>query len=466
MDNYERGKEMSELSDRGKAFRAAIAGFIDVRREAKLKDKEDDAEAASKYEYATWLADAARRVGKKRAATHVLKATHPDAKGSSLHVAPAYLPQHAEIGSHLLCSRYALDMEGNTATLDLLKLCMVEVDGKRLIEWMRAGDADLRDALSDDREQASGWMRTFASLVREEAQASTHPLAKQVYWLIGDEPGDDAQYQLLQPMFSSSLAHAVHADMEDARFGEVNKQARQAFRDQKPADLLYREYRNLMVRKLGGTKPQNISQRNIERRGVNYLLASLPPIAWKSREFANLLKRDSILGSQHTALLYFGEIRSVTHELADFLKSNPEANEDTRNRVKRLAQAVASGLVDFGVAVRGSRQPGWTRDPECSFPLCEKLWLDSERRDLSVRDDPEHPHWNDDDVIFNDAYDRGEWVDEVAERFGRWLNQQLRDRSDTLAMLGKSEARYFTKTLIRDTAWPFPGKQNAKAGVA
>lgn len=69
-------------------------------------------------------------------------------------------------------------------------------------------------------------------------------------------------------------------------------------------------------------------------------------------------------------------------------------------------------------------------------------------------------------MIFNDAYDRGEWVDEVAERFGRWLNQQLRDRSDTLAMLGKSEARYFTKTLIRDTAWPFPGKQNAKAGVA
>ena len=48
MDNYERGKEMSELSDRGKAFLVASAGFIDVRRETKLKGKEDDAEAASK----------------------------------------------------------------------------------------------------------------------------------------------------------------------------------------------------------------------------------------------------------------------------------------------------------------------------------------------------------------------------------------------------------------------------------
>ena len=51
---------MSELTDRGKAFRTAIAGFIEARREAKLKGKEDDADTAWKYNYATWLADAAR----------------------------------------------------------------------------------------------------------------------------------------------------------------------------------------------------------------------------------------------------------------------------------------------------------------------------------------------------------------------------------------------------------------------
>ncbi|WP_223871860.1 type I-F CRISPR-associated protein Csy1 [Candidatus Dactylopiibacterium carminicum] len=93
---------MTEQTDRGKAFRSAIAAFIDGRREAKLKGKEDDADIASKYDYATWLADAARRVGQIQAVTHVLKATHPDARGTSLHVKPETLHPHAEIGSHTL----------------------------------------------------------------------------------------------------------------------------------------------------------------------------------------------------------------------------------------------------------------------------------------------------------------------------------------------------------------------------
>ena len=50
---------MTELSERGQAFRSAIAAFIDGRREAKLKGLEDDGERAAKYAYPTWLADAA-----------------------------------------------------------------------------------------------------------------------------------------------------------------------------------------------------------------------------------------------------------------------------------------------------------------------------------------------------------------------------------------------------------------------
>ena len=51
---------MTGLIDRREVFRLAIASFIEARREAKLKGKEDDADTASKYDYATWLADAAR----------------------------------------------------------------------------------------------------------------------------------------------------------------------------------------------------------------------------------------------------------------------------------------------------------------------------------------------------------------------------------------------------------------------
>ena len=457
---------MPELTNRGNLFHAAIAGFVQTRREAKLKGKDDDANTASKYDYATWLADAARRVSQIQAVTHVLKATHPDARGSSLHIVPSHLPQHAEIGSHLLSEDYAEDVVGNAAALDVFKLLKLNVDGRRLIDWMQAGDADLQAALSDDAEQAKVWMQAFASLVREEAQPSSHPMAKQLYWLAGEDPQDDAHYHLLQPMFSSSLAHAVHADIQDARFGETNKAARQAKRDNKPVDAIYRDYRDLVARKLGGTKPQNISQLNSERGGVNYLLASLPPPAWKPRVGTSLLKLDSVFDEKHGALNRFGGVRELLRALASFLKKNPDPTMETRNHRETIEQAIGQELAMFGVAVRGSYTAGWTRDEACQLPLCEQLWLDPDRTELPLRDDPEHPHWREDDLAFNDAYVFGDWPDEVAGRFGHWLNGELRKRSDKLALLGEAEMRHFARQGILDVTWPIPLQPRAKAGAA
>lgn len=461
-----KGREMNELSARGKAFRAAIAAFIDARREAKLKDKDGDLEAAARYDYATWLADAARRVSQIQAVTHVLKATHPDARGSSLHVTPSTLPQHAEIGSHLLGTDYAEDIVGNAAALDVFKLLKLEVEGKRLLDWMQAGDTDLQAALADNADQAHNWMQAFASLVRTDAAATTHPMAKQLYWLVGEEPDNDSDYQLLQPMFASSLAHAVYADIQDARFGEANKAARQAKRDDKPADTDYRDYRNLAIRKLGGTKPQNISQLNSDRGGVNYLLASLPPAAWQPRDGIKLLNVLSVLDDKRSPFNYFGEVRDQLRALADFLKSDPDANADTRKRREAIEQALGQELAAFGASVRGHQQPGWSRHTDCKLPLCEKLWLDPERSELPPRNDPEYPHLKAEDEDFIAAYERGDWADEVAARFGLWLNHQLRQRSDKLAALGDAEMRHFARQAVLDVAWPIPLQRRAKAGAA
>lgn len=456
---------MNDLTERGMAFRAAIADFIDTRREAKLKGKEEDADTASKYDYATWLADAARRVGQIQAVTHVLKATHPDARGSSLHVAPSSLPRRREIGSHLLGESYAKDVVGNAAALDVFKLLKLDVDGKRLLDWMQIADADLQAALSDDAAQARDWMRAFASLVREDTRPASHPMAKQLYWLVHEDPHDDAHYHLLQPMFASSLAQAVHTDIQDARFGEINKEARQARRDNKPSGNAYRDYRNLVARKLGGTKPQNISQLNSERGGVNYLLASLPPPAWKPRAGASLFKLDSVFDEKRGAFPGFGEVRGLVRALADFLEADPDQNKETRSRVKELVQRITAEMAMFGAEVRGLYEAGWTRDEACRLPLCERLWLDPERTELPERDDAEHSHWREDDLAFNQAYEQGAWADEVATRFGLWLNDQLRKRSDKLITLGEAEMHHFAGQAVIDVAWPIPMQRHVKAGA-
>lgn len=442
---------MPQLSDRGKAFRSTIAAFIQARHEAKLKGKDDDADLSSKYEYETWLADAARRVGQIQAVTHVLKATHPDARGSSLHVDPLSLPNHADIGTHVLGEDYAQDVVGNAAALDVFKLLKLEVEGRRLLDWMQAQDHDLRDALHEDPGVAAGWMAAFSGLVRHDSQPASHEAAKQVYWLAGEDPTDDAHYHLLQPLFSSSLIHAVHADIQNARFGEDNTLARQTFRAKQPHQNPYRDYRNLVARKLGGTKPQNVSQLNSERGGVNYLLASLPP-RWKHDQPRSLLNLDSALEQ----FAYFEDVRTLVRTLADFLLSNPVPNVDTRDRRKALEQALGLQLAVFAASIHARLEPGWTRDPECRLPSCEQLWLDPERTELALRvDQPER------DEEFNTAYSLGNWPDEVAGRFANWVNQQLRDAG--LVEVGDSEHRHWARQAIIDAALPVPIQRRAGA---
>jgi CRISPR-associated protein Csy1 len=445
---------------RTESFRSAIEAFIEARRDTKFKGKQADADAAAKYDYTTWLADAAHRVGQIQAVTHVLKATHPDARGTSLHVAPGKLVQHAEIGTHVLGNDCAEDIVGNAAALDVFKFLKIEVDGRRLLDWMQAGDADLARALNPDAATANGWMQTFSGLVRVDTAPVSHPLAKQVYWLVGDEPANDAGYHLLAPLFPSSLVHAVHNEIQDARFGDTNKLARQARHDKKPHEQPYRAYAGLVARKLGGTKPQNVSQLNSERGGVNYLLASLPP-AWELGRPRTLLKLDTAMDR----LAYFKDeeneedVRHLVKSLADFLLTDPPPNDATRTRRRAIEQELGGQLALFGTEIHARFEPGWTRNPDCALPLCEQLWLDPERTELPVRDDTEHPEWTQQDRDFNEAYTFGDWPDQVAGRFAHWVNGQLHKAG--LTTVGEAEYRHWARQAIIDAAWPVPMQRRA-----
>jgi CRISPR-associated protein Csy1 len=458
---------MSELTDRGKAFRAAIAGFIGNKLKKVPKDNDGNYAAASDAECAEWLAKAVGFVPKLHAATHVLKATHGDAAGSDVFVSPLSMAARHEIGTHTLGANFDADIVASSAAyLGASSFFRAQAEGRRFDDWIKAGDTDFLAALHPDVDTARSWMAALKALSAPNEQPTTHPMAKQLYWLAGDTPQDDTHYHLLQPMFASSLAHAVHADIQEARFDEVNKEARQAKRDNKPADITYRDYRNLVARKLGGTKPQNISQLNSERGGVNYLLASLPPPAWKPSVGTNPLKFDSVFNEKRRAFFVYGEVRHLIRELVDFLKTNPDPNKETRETVNRFGRELSEQLMLFGAAIHGHENAGWTRNEDCRLPLCEQLWLDPDRAELRVRDDPEHPHWRADDIAFNDAYERGDWADEVATSFGLWLNGQLRKRSDKLVTLGEAEMRHFARQAILDVAWPIPLQRHAKEVTA
>ena len=420
------------------SYREAIAAFLQERLQAKLdklKDEEDDKrqEVLAQHQPTAWLKDAARRVQQIQAVTHALKPIHPDARGTNLYVEPSTLPALAELGSHALGEHFVGDVVGNAAALDVYKLLKLEVHGRSLLTALLAHDADALAALHPDPQQAQALRDALVSLTQPRAEGpSSHTLAKQLYWLTGSDACDDAHYTLLAPLYATSLAHAVHTQLQEDRFGEANKAARQARRERRMHDGVFHDYPGLAVQNMGGTKPQNISQLNSERRGVNYLLSSLPP-NWQTSAVRLPVHAASVFDRLFIAR---PEVRRTVRTLRVFLESNPDANLATRERREALLDTLVDELVSLAAELQQLLPPGWSRDDERFADLhrSEQLWLDPLRA--------EQP----DEAEFAREWLQMDWPAAVGQRFANWLNAQLRGKLP----LGDAEARAWQKELLTD----------------
>ncbi len=246
------------------SFKAAVHAFIRERLQAKLEKLGDDdpkrQELLTQHEPAVWLEDAARRVQQIQAVTHSLKPIHPEARGTNLYVEPSQLPALAELGSHALGADFVGDVVGNAAALDVYKFLKLQAGGQSLLAALVAEDPAALLALHDEPAQAKVLRDAFVSLTAVRAGGpSSHGRAKQLYWLTGEDAVDDVQYELLAPLYATSLAHAVYGEVQEHRFGEANKVARIARRERQPHDGVFHDYPGLAAQKMGGTKPQNIS---------------------------------------------------------------------------------------------------------------------------------------------------------------------------------------------------------------
>lgn len=418
------------------SFRAAIDQFIHERLQAKLdKLKEDDpkrSDLMAQHQRSPWLEDAARRVHQIQTVTHALKPIHPDARGTSLYVTPSDMVRLDEVGSHVLGDRFAGDVVGNAAALDVYKLLKLEVKGKTLLQALSTGNADALSAMSNDVSQAQAWREAFVSLIGERIEnPSTHERAKQIYWLVGDNPCNSQHYHLLAPLYATSLAHAVHGQVKHHRFGDANKASRQARRDGKMHDGTFHHYPDLAVQKLGGTKPQNISQLNSERGGVNYLLSSLPP-TWKSAEFRRPAHAKSVFDR-----IFSGrpEVRRTVRNLRTLLESDPAQTMESRDRVDALVDRLIDEVIVMAGGFQRTLPRGWSLGEDYEdLAREEQLWLDPMRAELL------------DEGEFAREWLWMDWPAAIGKRFAQWLNARLEGR----AILGDAEQRQWKKLLLVD----------------
>jgi len=410
--------------------------------------------ANEKYRLDEILAKGIKASGQIAVATHLAKGIHPDLevkKTTNLHVRPHELPPHPEIGSHLLPQQASIaDTTGNgahnAATYELYLLLDLKFEGKTLCQWLETHDPDTVYAVTNrdlNQDEIAQWATHFTDLLKaKNARPATDSRAKQVYWLTGKDPADDAAYHLLAPLYPTALVHAVHGILHEDRFGVTNKDIRQARYKGEPHDGIFYDHPNLAIQKLGGSQPQNISHLNSERGGINYLLASLPP-RWKPVTLRPLNDSDAVWNQ----FFYFKNVRGLVKELADFLLSDPKPVMRTRVIREGIEQALGAQLAAFSEQFRDTLEPGWTDDANCELDWSEKLWLDPLR---TVEDE-----------VFNQAYLWGDWPDDIAGRFSAWLNDQLRKAG--LTTVGDAEYLHWARQAIVDVAWPIPMQRRAPA---
>jgi CRISPR-associated protein Csy1 len=268
-------------------------------------------------------------------------------------------------------------------------------------------DPSFSMALSSDNGKATRWVESFASITSDDYSAGSHSLTRQLYF-----PHPDDGYHLLAPLFPTSLVHRVYHTLREHKFSEGVKEARKARGDKKLFAHGYYEYPDLAVQGFGGSKPQNVSQLNSERHGENWLLPSLPPV-WQSESVKPLFGISTIFDRA------YGNRREVRHlitTLATFLKSVRDYNNARIRKTRAdLVDRLVDELLQFGYE-RAELPSGWSSDDACQLPQAEALWLDPGRAI--------------DDEVFATLYQQGEWKDEVANRFARWLNARLREKGD------------------------------------
>ncbi|WP_240902635.1 type I-F CRISPR-associated protein Csy1 [Aquitalea denitrificans] len=437
---------MTQATPRSQALQQLIAAFIDSR----LNDKQDQTaenvtpakSTLTQEDIREWLSKAVANLKSQkknplRLATHPAKATHSATEASSLFKLPSSLPPRLEIGSHALPDDQ-VDAVGNAAVLGIYKFLLLDFGGESLLSLLNKADQDLLSAFGVDSALAEDWRSEFCKVLSQTVTPHAGSLSKQIYWPVSPDKyladaNNDSHYHLLSILNSSAVSHWLYGRIQEHRFGDAAKAARQAKRDGNNHPHGYHDYPQLAEEKKGGTKPQNISQLNSERRGSNYLLASLPP-HWDSTEIRPLYQLDN-------AFRRFGRrqpVRTLLREFGDFLSHlKPEHNNiHIRQRRERYLAELFDELLQFGAAYSNSLPPGWTAHPDCLLPLAQQCWLDPYRAE------------QDDD--FKQQFECQDWPQQLATDFAYWLNRRLEGKGLHLA---EAEFDFWQRELAQDAGW-------------
>ncbi len=396
----------------------------DTVKIAELTQKIADIQA--KYTKTVWISQAAEKMAKQlKFGTHISKGIHPDAKGDNVSFQPsqqqkAVLAKQAPhiVGTHTLDSR-VLDANGNAAALPLAAFFDFEVSaGCKIKDLILQDDKDFIASLSDDSELAKNYHQSFKdALMNRIDNPVSHERNKQILWAMNTYSAPQVNvlnYTTIVPLYPSVLTFEVYQKINELRYSEANKTARdnrfKATAEQKP----YVSMLDLATVQLGGTKPQNVSQLMSKQGGRNYLLPSLPPPSIAKR--LNQQEEEAYRPSKFVKSIFEG--KQLVYQCQNDIKrvfSVVSAGNivEVREKRKEALDAVLHTIFTFAEYMRTQLPAGWTKEYE--LRMHQKLWLDPMRAELKGEE------------AFANQREDDAWIDEVNNDFAGWINALLRE---------------------------------------
>lgn len=275
----------------------AIGAFFEERKESWLKKnisasmtdvevKEKEQECEVVFALKNWLPDAAKRAKQISISTHPCTFSHPSARKNKNGYVSSLIAKSAPKNDGFLRSGnvdVAADALGNAAALDVYKfLMLVMEDGKSLLAHFEQG-SDLVQilVLAATVEPTVSYhilKEGFLAMTAPSDEVVTSSKIKQVYFPLAEE----GEYHQLSVLTASGIVFDLRKRLDNMRFGDDIKLARQKRKDNEE-HANFREIYNLATIGYGGTKPQNISVLNNQNGGKAHLFLSVPP-AIKNRD--------------------------------------------------------------------------------------------------------------------------------------------------------------------------------------
>lgn len=408
IENYIAGRRQAKLEifDKAATKRLAVAAKDDIA-ELEISLLQERRELEQRYQTRAWLTDAASRAGQLNFVTHAAKFTHGDSKSSSMFSTATDCEGYLSTATLI---KPMADAVGNSAALDIAKLMQTECDGESLLSYLQREDYSILAAFAEDDSELTQWIVGFSDALVSK-QLSSHKLAKQIFFPVKHG------YHLLSPLFSSSLAQAMHQRLAALRFSEEGQAARKALREKRSHPDPVISFPDTAVINFGGTKPQNISALNSSRRGRVWLLSCAAP-QWQTLDRPPYGIKTLFSWGQFDRASW-----QPRRQLTDLLLSAGERNTETlRHKRHRYVDQIIDILFNIAAAIQRPEWSGWTQNSDCQLKIHQRLWLD--------------PWQAGEDARFQRERENGDWQDLIAEDFALWLNGHLRHAG---LLVGKTE---------------------------